>query len=161
MRKITVKPGCAARYDDTSPFLIGGGGLEIEFDMTSTNSENYFVCSINDFKCTLPITNQHVSMDHLEAGELRAEIKRFLRGELIETIPVEPLLLKRVNTDFSATPAFVELRTKLDQAVKKLSSQTAAYNTAVAAYNAAVERINNIDERLAALESNYDPTVIR
>lgn len=28
-------------------------------------------------------------------------------------------------------------------------------------YNAAVEVINNLSERLAALESNYDPTVIK
>lgn len=28
-------------------------------------------------------------------------------------------------------------------------------------YNAAIEVINNLSERLAALESNYDPTVIK
>lgn len=160
MRTITVKPGCMARYDDTSPFLLESGAFELEFNMALTNSNDFFVYTINGATNSLPIIDQRVSIEHLEAGELRAEIKRYLRGELIERIHVEPLILKSVDADLSATPALVELQAKVDQAVQNLNAQAKMYNNAVAAYNAAVERINNIEERLSALEKNYDPTII-
>ena len=39
--------------------------------------------------------------------------------------------------------------------------QAEKYSQAIVAYNSAIEVINNLSERLAALESNYDPTVIK
>lgn len=40
-------------------------------------------------------------------------------------------------------------------------NQSEKYEQAIIAFNTAIEVINNLSERLAALENNYDPTVIK
>ena len=75
----------------------------------------------------MPIFGGAVGLIGLEAGELHAEVKHYLHGELIETYRVEPLLLKAVDTELSATPEIVflmgecqSLREELKTAEKSL-----------------------------------------
>ena len=42
----------------------------------------------------------------------------------------------------------------------KLTALESKYNAAVKSFNAAVDEVNKLSERLAALEANYDPTII-
>lgn len=49
---------------------------------------------------------------------------------------------------------------KFEQAREVLTVQIEKYNEAIKRFNVSVETINRLSERLAALEANYDPTVI-
>lgn len=57
--------------------------------------------------------------------------------------------------------AITEFNTTLNMANTALASHKTSIETLTQSYNNAIEVINNLSERLAALESNYDPTVIK
>lgn len=50
---------------------------------------------------------------------------------------------------------------KYEEMKTELTAMTEKYNEAVKHFNAAIETINNLTERVAALEVNYDPTIIQ
>ena len=53
------------------------------------------------------------------------------------------------------------LNTRLDEINKKIGEQCENLATITERYNNAVIVINDLSERVTALESNYDPTVIK
>ena len=111
MRTITLKSNGLGRYDDVSPFLVESGTLELKFNLPNRNGDFFLVTELNSKnggakQISLDGT---LKLEGLEAGELKAEVKHYLRGELIETYKVEPLLLKAVDTDLSATPEIAVL----------------------------------------------------
>lgn len=61
----------------------------------------------------------------------------------------------------SAEQTAQEYAERQNELIKALASVKAASETLAAEYNKAIEVINNLSERLAALENNYDPTVIK
>ncbi len=81
------------------------------------------------------------TLDGTPVGALREQIDQHI-AEYTETV-VAPQIAA-VQADFS----------------DRLSALTEKYNGAVEKYNAAVETINKLAERVAALEANYDPTII-
>lgn len=106
MRTITIKSMRLGRYNDVSPFLVESGTIELKILLPNLNGEFFFISEINgknNGAKLIPLSGA-ITLDGLEAGELRAEVKHYLRGELIETFKVEPLLLKAVDTTLSATP---------------------------------------------------------
>lgn len=64
------------------------------------------------------------------------------------------------NNSSNFEQAFCIQMQKYDELAAQLAALTDKYNNAVAQYNTAVETINKMNERLAALEVNYDPTII-
>lgn len=54
-----------------------------------------------------------------------------------------------------------ELKVALTETNAIIASQKASIETLTAKYNAAIAVINDLSERVIALESNYDPTVIK
>lgn len=64
-------------------------------------------------------------------------------------------------SDVSAIERLTEIERSFAYEVAAFKAQAEKYNQAVVAFNAAIEVINNLSERIAALESNYDPTVIK
>ena len=113
MRTIKSKNNSLGRYDDVSPFLIESGVLELKIELPERNGEFYFVSELNKKQTVKPIIGGIVVLDGLEAGELRAAVKHYLRGELIEVFKIEPLLLKAVEKDLSAMPEFALLTGEL------------------------------------------------
>ena len=110
MRKIKMKSNGIGRYDDVSPFLIESGALELAIEFPEISGEFYFVAELNGKETVKPIMRSSaVMLDNLQAGELKAAVKHYLRGELIEVYKVEPLLLKAVDKDLSAMPEFALL----------------------------------------------------
>ena len=81
------------------------------------------------------------TLDGAPVGALREQIDQHI-AEYTETVVA--LQIAAVQADFS----------------DRLSALTEKYNGAVEKYNAAVETINKLAERVAALEANYDPTII-
>lgn len=80
-------------------------------------------------------------------------------GELSERA-LQPLTDAIVDKDRE----LAELSARFDEtasALTELASVKATNEMLAAKYNSAIEVINNLSERLAALESNYDPTVIK
>lgn len=114
MRTINLKPNGVGRYDDVSPFMIADKGLELKIDLPNFNGEFYLVAENNGkaFKMLLS-RNGVIALNELTAGELNAEIKHYLKGELIKTYKIEPLLLKEVDGTLSATPEIAELMAEI------------------------------------------------
>lgn len=106
MRSITIKSDRVGRYDDVSPFLVERGDLELKIELPEKSGEFYFTFELNG-KIGKPIyipRGGTIVVGELSAGELRAEVKHYLRGTLLEVYKVEPLLLKAVERGLSATP---------------------------------------------------------
>ena len=105
MRSITIKSDRVGRYDDVSPFLVERD-LELKIELPEKSGEFYFTFELNG-KIGKPIyipRGGTIVVGELSAGELRAEVKHYLRGTLLEVYKVEPLLLKAVERELSATP---------------------------------------------------------
>lgn len=114
MRKIKIKSDGLGRYDDVSPFLIESGVLELAIELPEISGEFYLVSELNGKETVKPIARgSSVMLDGLQAGELKAAVKYYLRGELIEVYKVEPLLLKAVDKELSAMPEFALLTGEL------------------------------------------------
>lgn len=64
-------------------------------------------------------------------------------------------------SEVSAVERLTEIERMFSVEVAAFKMQAEKYSQAIVAYNSAIEVINNLSERLAALESNYDPTVIK
>ena len=131
MRTITIKSGGLGRYNDVSPFLVESRTIELKFNLPNFHGQFFLVTELNGKNLgAIEIPKEGtVKLEGLEAGELKAVVKHYIRGELIETYKVEPLLLKAVDTDLSATPeiAFLTaeceaLRKKLEEAEEKLTA---------------------------------------
>lgn len=120
MRIITIKSDRVGRYDDVSPFLVEREDLELKIELPEKSGEFYFTFELNG-KIGKPIyipRGGTIVVGELSAGELRAEVKHYLRGTLLEVYKVEPLLLKAVERGLSATPE-IALLTGEVEALKK------------------------------------------
>lgn len=115
MRSITIKSDRVGRYDDVSPFLVEREDLELKIELPEKSGEFYFTFELNG-KIGKPIyipRGGTIVVGELSAGELRAEVKHYLRGTLLEVYKVEPLLLKAVERGLSATPEIALLTDKI------------------------------------------------
>ena len=120
MRSITIKSDRVGRYDDVSPFLVEREGLELKIELPEKSGEFYFTFELNG-KIGKPIyipRGGTIVVGELSAGELRAEVKHYLRGTLLEVYKVEPLLLKAVERGLSVTPEIAFLTGEVE-ALKK------------------------------------------
>lgn len=83
---------------------------------------------------------------------------------LTETSSGDLILIDSSGARPMATKSDVEAVTKsTSEAVDKVLAEKAdisEFRMLAEQYNKAIEVINNLSERLAAIESNYDPTVI-
>ena len=123
MKTITLKRDMG-RYDDVSPFLVQSGGLELQIELPDEAGEFFVVAENGKTKRTIAIPRSGtVTLDKLTAGELKAEIKRYLRGTLIKTYRVEPLLLKEVDGELSAVPEIAYLLNEVDEQRRLLVSE--------------------------------------
>lgn len=137
MRTIKLKSNGLGRYDDVSPFLVESGELELEIKTPALSGEFFFVGEMNgEVQKAIPVRDGKVTLTFLRAGELRAEVKHYLRGELIESYKVEPLLIKAVDTSLSATPEI----SLLTGEVKALRERTKALQNAREGDNAATKK---------------------
>ena len=110
MKIIKLKPNGVGRYDSVSPFIVTDNRLELQVELPNFNGEFYLVYKINDKtdKRLLPRSGQ-IILENLSAGELNAEVKHYIKGELVKVYKVEPLLLKEVDGTISALPEIEEL----------------------------------------------------
>lgn len=127
MRVIQLKSNGLGRYDDVSPFIITDGKLEIKVVTPKSNGLYFFVAENNTtkFKTLIP-EDGIVTLNGLTAGELKSEVKHYLKGELIETFKIEHLLLKDLDCNLSGTPEIVALQKEIEElktAVMVLKSQ--------------------------------------
>lgn len=142
MQVITIKSNGLGRYDDVSPFIMTDRELELKIVLPVSNGEFFFLAENNEAKFKKVLAEDgRVSLDGLTAGELKAEVKHYLRGELIKCYKVEPLILREVDCNLSGTPEIVELRQKTGELAKSL----AALKTALE------EREKALNTKLAAL----------
>jgi len=112
MKKIKLKSTGMGRYDDVSPFIVALEGLELSIERPALSGDFYLVAELNGrfYEAQKIPARGTVTLTDLEAGELHIEVKHYLRGDLIDVYPVEPLLLKRVDFAFSAMPEIALLK---------------------------------------------------
>lgn len=115
MKIINLKSNGVGRYEDVSPFIIADKTLNLKFNLPAVNGEFYLITEINGVKVKRVISSDgNISLDGLSAGELRAEVKHYLKGELIKAYRIEPLLLKDIDGSLSAEPEIIALRRELN-----------------------------------------------
>lgn len=123
MKKIKLKSNGIGRYDDISPFFIERGALELEIELPDKSGEFYFVAELNGKQTTKPLGHGCiVTLTDLTAGELKAAVKHYLRGELIEVYKIEPLLLKTVEKELSAMPEIALLAGEIADLKQELAA---------------------------------------
>lgn len=114
MKTITINQNGLGRYDDVSPFLVEKGSLDLSFSLPRQSGDFYFAAELNGKSLgarLIPLDGK-VSIKELESGDLTAKVHHYLRGTLIRTYKVEPLLLKRVEETLEGTPEIIALRAK-------------------------------------------------
>ena len=109
MRTVTIKHGRSARYDDGSPFILQSGAFELLISLPAVSGEFYLVTDMNGKKATQRIPKDGVVTVEVEAGELKAEVKHYLRGVEVASSPVEPLIIKSVDERLTAFPEIADL----------------------------------------------------
>ena len=121
MKTIILKNSGIGRYDDVSPFIIADNALELKVELPNYNGEYYLVAKNNGatFKRTIP-HDGNIKLDGLTAGGFNAEVKHYLKGELIKVYKVEPLLLKEVDGTLSAMPEIEQLKGEISALNKEL-----------------------------------------
>lgn len=116
MRTIILKPNGVGRYEDASPFIITDNQLQLKIELPAVNGEFYFIGENGNERIKkLIFADSALTVSDLTAGELRAEVKHYLKGELIKTYHIEPLLLKEVDGSLTAEPCFGELTRRVEQ----------------------------------------------
>lgn len=121
MKAIQLKSNGIGRYDNVSPFLVENGALELHIALPQVSGEFFLVAELNGKNLgAVPIAlNGNVTVDGLTAGELHAEVKHYLHGELIETYKTEPLVLKSVDKSLSAMPEIAAIMAECDELRKR------------------------------------------
>lgn len=124
MKTITIKSKGLGRYDDVSPFIIADGKLEFKINIPVNNGQFFFIAENNGTLFKKYIREDGIiNLDGLTAGELKAEVKHYIRGELIECYKIEPLLLRVVDCNLLGTPEITALQAESD-ALKKSLKET-------------------------------------
>lgn len=119
MKTIQLKSNGIGRYEDVSPFIITDSRLELKIELPAVNGEFYLVAENNSAKYKLLVPRgESIELDKLTAGELQAEVKHYLKGELIKTYKVEPLILKEVDGNLTGTPEIAALSQSNAELVK-------------------------------------------
>lgn len=145
MKIIKLKPNGVGRYDSVSPFIVTDNRLELQIELPNFNGEFYLVYENNGKtdKRLLPRSGQIV-LDNLTAGELKASVKHYVKGELIKSYTVEPLLLKEADGTLSALPEIEALRRQIEANERDFTEYK----------EAAEKRENALTGRFEALEKN-------
>lgn len=124
MKTIKLKSGRLGRYDDVSPFLVESGNLELFFELPNLSGD-YFLTGENSGRVLeakrIPVDHR-IDLSDLTAGELKLEIKHYLRGEMITTYKIEPLILKSVDGSLTGTPEIALLTAENEERKKEAES---------------------------------------
>lgn len=139
MKTIKLKPNGTGRYDDVSPFIMPDGRLDLKIILPNVNGEFYFVTENNGRteKKLLPSSGE-IALEVLTAGELFAEIKHYLKGELIKTYKVEPLILKEADGSITAEPEIAALTRENSRLAAIIAEESKRAQTTEKALNKAV-----------------------
>lgn len=125
MRTVTIKSGCIGRYDDASPFLLESGVLDLNIVLPSTVGEFFLVSKLNGkikAEKTFIRRGEPIRLN-VEPGELLMEVKHYLRGAIVESIKVEPLLIKEVDGTVYAFPEIKTIHSTIENLKKDLADQ--------------------------------------
>lgn len=114
MKTIKLLSYGIGRYDDVSPFIIADNSLELKVELPNVNGEFFLIAKNNDKTIKMSLSKyEPAKIEGLTAGELKAEVKHYLKGVLIKVYAIEPLVLKEVDGSISAMPEIAELKTQL------------------------------------------------
>ncbi len=153
MRTITLKSTGVGRYDDVSPFLITDRELPLKIALPDFNGEFYLVYEnvVERVKRIIP-ENGELTLKGLAAGEFRAEVKHYLKGEIIKTYKVEPLILKEADGSLAAEPEMAELRHLYAELKEELAAERVRTEGLYSALTEEHKRADGLTERLEATE---------
>lgn len=153
MRTITLKSTGVGRYDDVSPFIITDREFALKIALPGFNGEFYLVYEnvVERVKRIIP-ENGELTLKGLAAGEFRAEVKHYLKGEIIKTYKVEPLILKEADGSLAAEPEMAELRHLYAELKEELAAERVRTEGLYSALTEEHKRADGLTERLEATE---------
>lgn len=153
MRSITLKSTGVGRYDDVSPFIITDREFALKIALPGFNGEFYLVYeNVGERVKRLIPGNGEIALTGLVAGEFKAEVKHYLKGKIIKTYKVEPLLLKEVDGSLAAETEIVELRRLYAEFKEELSAERVRTEGLYSALTEEHKRADGLTERLEAAE---------
>lgn len=161
MRTIELKSYGVGRYDDVSPFIITDNKLQLKIELPAQSGEFYFIGKNGDrdVKRLIP-SNGELTLEKFTAGELRADVKHYFKGEIIKTYQVEPLLLKEVDGNLSADPVIPALKKELESAkdnIGALEKKNTKLEQVTAKLTRQVEALTNFAKKcISAIPYIYD-----
>lgn len=116
MKEIKLNYAGLGRYADVSPFVMSDGRLPLKVALPAYNGEFFLIAENNGevTKHTLDGSGE-ITLRNLTAGELRTEIKHYLKGVLVKSYKVEPLILIDADGTLYAQPEIVALEAKCSE----------------------------------------------
>lgn len=126
MKTISLKVNGVGRYDDVSPLVIADNQLWLNIKLPAVNGEFFLVteCGGKVQKLKLNADGNAVICG-IYAGQFNAEVKHYLKGELIKTYKIEPLLVKEADGSISAEPEIAALNRKIFELNEALGKERA------------------------------------
>lgn len=121
MKEIILKPSGVGRYKDNSPQIITDGNIELNIELPAFNGEFYFIAENNGAKYKQLLKDGFIKVENLSAGELKVSVKHYLKGELIKSYSVEPLLLKEVDGELYVEPQIGEHERRIKELEEALT----------------------------------------
>lgn len=151
MRNIKLNFHGVGRYDDVSPYLITDNTLLLQIELPNSSGEFYLAVKNNGTLSKYKLSEDGlINIEGLCAGEFYAEVKHYLKGELIKVYKIEPLILKEAEGSLSAIPEIEELRRKNAELVQSFKDYVVKTSERKQKLN---ERIRILEKNLAALVS--------
>lgn len=123
MRTVKLNNIGIGRYDDVSPFIITNGEIQMNIELPSYNGEFYLTAENNGRKFKQKLINGGtVIIDNLTAGELKAEVKHYVKGELVKVYKIETLLIKELDMNLSVSPEITAINERITNLNSRLES---------------------------------------
>lgn len=157
MRTVKLNNSGIGRYDDVSPFIIVNSEIQVNIELPSYNGEFYLTAENNGrtFKQKL-INGVTVIIDKLTAGELKAVVKHYVKGELVKVYKIETLLIKELDTNLSVTPEITAINERTTNLSSRLESLTETISKSGKEY---IRLHNNVLRLLKFAYSDYTKNI--
>ena len=112
----------------------------MKISLPAVNGEFYLVAEINGNKIKrfIPCDGE-MYIDGLSAGELRAEVKHYLKSELVKGYKVEPLILKEVDGKLLAEPEIIAMCREIGELKKTIAAERKAVAELKESYKSNIE----------------------
>ena len=162
---------------DRTPILQDvNGTFKVSFLLSDAAQYCAVLIDSKNVKHQIQICDNEIALpkELLQPQYVKLYVVQLDNNEIIKSWDCEPIKISNLGSmlqsqweisgglsEASAVQRLAEVECRLAEVESIFKEQLEKYNQNITAYNKAIEVINNLSERLAALEANYDPTIIK